>query len=58
MTTFNLKLQEHVREKFKNITHKKGITMQTALSAFVESYISDPERYRIRMEVASPEIIL
>jgi len=54
-TTFNLKLQDSVRARFKNITHERGISMQTALAAFVEAYISDPNKFKIKIEINSQE---
>lgn len=51
VNTFNLKLRESVRKKFKAIAHNHGISMQAILSAFIESYIANPDKYKIKMEV-------
>ena len=51
MSLFNLKLPEITKDNFKRITHDRGMTMQTVLAAFAESYISDPEKFKIKMEV-------
>ena len=51
MTTFNLKLPKSVRKDFKNITHDRGTTMQAVLSAFTESFVENPDKFKIKMEV-------
>jgi len=51
MTTFNLKLRNTVRDDLKKITHDRGTTMQAILSAFAESFIETPDKFRIKMEV-------
>jgi len=51
MTTFNLKLSDDTRRKFKSVAHNKGVTMQAILSAFTESFIDDPDKFKIKMEV-------
>jgi len=51
MTTFNLKLSENIRRDFKNIAHRRGTTMQAILSAFTESFIDNPDKFRIKMEI-------
>ncbi len=51
MTTFNLKLPENTRKKFKNVTHDRGTTMQAVLSAFTESFVESPEKFKIKMEI-------
>ena len=51
MTTFNLKLRDTVRKDFKKITHDRGTTMQAVLSAFTETYVEDPNKFIIKMEV-------
>jgi len=53
MTTFNLKLSEDIRSKFKDVAHERGTTMQAILSAFTESFIDDPDKFRIKMEVVN-----
>ena len=54
--TFNLKLPVDSRNSFKEKTHDRGLTMQAALAAFVESYIEKPDRYRLVMtEVVDKE---
>ena len=45
-TMFNLKLRASRRKKFKSTTHDYGTTMQAVLSAFVESYIENPDKFR------------
>ena len=52
-TMFNLKLRASVRKKFKYTAHDNGTTMQAVLSAFVESYVENPGKFRIKMEVKS-----
>ena len=51
MSPFNLKLPENIRENFKRITHDRGTTMQTVLAAFAESYVLNPDKYKIKMEI-------
>jgi len=51
MTTFNLKLPENIRRKFKDITHDRGTTMQAVLFAFTESFIESPDKFKIKMEI-------
>jgi len=51
MLPFNLKLPENTKDNFKKITHERGVTMQTVLAAFAESYISDPDKFKIKVEV-------
>lgn len=51
MTTFNLKLPKDTRRKFKGITHDRGTTMQAVLSAFTESFVEDPSKFKIKMEI-------
>ena len=51
ITTFNLKLKEDVRKDFKKTTHDRGTTMQTVLSAFTETYIENPDKFIIKMEM-------
>lgn len=52
LATFNLKLSSRVRDVFKSNTHDRGLTMQAALAAFVESYNDNPDRFRLVMEMA------
>ena len=49
--TFNLKLAEKKRKTFKAIAHNNGTSMQAVLSAFVDSYIENPDKFQIRMLV-------
>ena len=49
IATFNLKLVGDVRDEFKANTHDRGMTMQAALAAFVESYNDNPDRFRLVM---------
>lgn len=51
MTTFNLKLPEKTRSYFKKVTRERNTTMQGVLSAFTESYIENPDKFRIKMEI-------
>ena len=51
--TFNLKLPPGSRDTFKTNTHDRGMTMQAALAAFVESYNENPDRFRLVMEVVT-----
>lgn len=50
LATFNLKLSGRVRDIFKTNTHDRGLTMQAALAAFVESYNDNPDKFRLVME--------
>ena len=56
MTTFNLKLRENIRKEFKSMTHSQGTTMQAVLSAFAESFIENPEKFKIKMEIVDSGI--
>ena len=51
--TFNLKLPPASRNSFKKKTHDRGLTMQAALAAFVESYNEKPDKFRLVMEVVA-----
>lgn len=51
MTTFNLKLPENTRMEFKRVAHRRGTTMQAVLSAFTESFVENPEKFKIKMEI-------
>lgn len=51
MTTFNLKLSNDIRKKFKDVTHDRGTTMQAVLSAFTESFLENPDKFKIKMEI-------
>lgn len=51
MAPFNLKLPEDTKSNFKKITHNRGMTMQTVLAAFAESYVSDPDKFKIKVEI-------
>ena len=51
LSTFNLKLKDKVRVRFKKNTHDRGTTMQAVLSAFAETYIENPDKFRLVMEV-------
>lgn len=51
VATFNLKLPSIRRDDFKRNTHDRGLTMQAALAAFVESYNDNPDRFRLVMEM-------
>ena len=53
MTTFNLKLQEGTRRDFKKITHDRGTTMQAVLAALTESYVENPDKFKVKMEIMS-----
>lgn len=48
---FMLKIGRLTRDRFKEITHIKGGTMQSILSAFIESYVDNPDNYRLKLEV-------
>jgi predicted DNA-binding protein len=48
----NLKLPKEVKERFKEITHNKNTSMQNLLLAFVNAYIENPEKFKIKMEIA------
>lgn len=50
-SSFNVKIDEQTREKFKKLTHDRGTTMQAVISAFIASYTKDPDRYSLSMEV-------
>jgi len=45
------KLKKSVRRDFKQKAKDNGSNMQAVLGAFVESYIENPERFKIKMEV-------
>jgi hypothetical protein len=45
------KLKKSVRRNFKQTARSNGSNMQAVLNAFVESYIDDPKKFRIKMEV-------
>ena len=47
----NLKLDRTVRQDFSTTTKNNGGSMQTVLEAFVNAYISNPKRFKIKMEV-------
>lgn len=47
----NLKIPVGTKDVFLQETRKRHTTMQAVLLAFVESYVEDPDRFRIRMEV-------
>ena len=51
MTTFNLKLPEDIRRKFKKVTHDRATTMQAVSLAFIESFVENPEKFKIKMEI-------
>ena len=48
---FILKLSRPCREKFKKITHDQRTTMQEVIEAFVNSYIEDPARFSIKVNI-------
>ncbi len=48
----NLKLTDCVHKNFLSTVKKNGETMQSVLSAFVISYIDNPLRFKIKMEVS------
>jgi predicted DNA-binding protein len=48
----NLKLPKDIKEQFKRISHDKGTSMQNLLLAFVNAYIENPEKFKIKMEIA------
>jgi len=48
---FNLKLTRKERDDFKKKTHRRGLTMQSALYAFAVSYNKNPDRFRLVMEM-------
>ena len=51
ISPFNLKLPEITKDNFKKITHDRGTTMQTVLAAFAESYVTNPDKFKIKMEI-------
>ena len=51
LAPFNLKLPKDVKSEFKRKTHERGTTMQAVLSAFTLSYIKNPDKFQIKMEV-------
>jgi hypothetical protein len=48
---FGLKLFRGRRDKFKQITHDCGTTMQEVMEAFIGSYIEDPNKFQIRVNM-------
>jgi hypothetical protein len=48
---YNLKLKKSVRDDMKRQTHKRGTSIQSVLSAFCESYLNDPDKFTIKLEV-------
>jgi hypothetical protein len=49
--TINLKIKGDTKKDFLEITHSRHTTMQDVLAAFVDSYVENPEKFRIKMEV-------
>lgn len=49
--TINLKIRGDAKVEFLRITHERHTTMQDVLSAFVDSYVDNPDKFRIKMEV-------
>jgi len=48
----NLKLDKNLREKFLSaVKNNGGGSMQTVLEAFVQAYIDNPDKFKIKMEV-------
>lgn len=50
----NLKLTKTRRDEFKNAVKKTGVlgmSMQSVLLAFVESYIDDPDKFQIQIRM-------
>jgi hypothetical protein len=48
---FGLKLSRGRRDKFKQITHDCGTTMQEVMEAFIGSYVEDPDKFQIRVNM-------
>ena len=57
MATINLKLPEERHKAFLNSVRKNGETMQSVLSAFVISYIKNPNQFTIKMEVLANGVL-
>jgi len=53
MTVVNLKLPDDVHGKFHTLVKESGGTMQSVLAAFVESYVEDPDNFKIKLEVVN-----
>jgi len=51
VSTLNLKLLNVQRKEFKETAHKNGTTMQSILSAFIDSYIDDPNKFKIKLSI-------
>ena len=51
MKIVNIKLNEKTQERMKIVSKEKGLTMQAVYAAFSESFIENPDKYKIKMEV-------
>ena len=51
LSSFNLKLDREVRDAFKKATRERHVSMQSVLSSFVDFYIENPDRIKLKMEV-------
>lgn len=47
----NLRLKQPVRDAMKETAKSKGMTIQGLFSAFCESYIEDPDVFRIILDI-------
>ena len=43
-----IKLDEGIRDKFKEIAHNRRTTMQSVLNGFVAVYISNPDAFVVK----------
>ena len=50
-TWFGLKLARVDRSEFKRIARENGTTMQSVLSAFVKSYVENPDKFQIKVNM-------
>ena len=46
-----LKLDKKDREDLKRVSRENNTTMQSVLSAFVKSYIENPDRFKIKVNM-------
>ena len=51
VSSFNLKLSKEIRAQFKRVTRERHVTMQAVLASFVQFYVGNPDRVKLKMEV-------
>jgi len=52
----NLRLRPEVRDAMKTTAKSKGMTVQALFAAFCESYITDPDIFRIILAIKQHEV--